>query len=43
LRLGLGDILVVKYGVLATGSGVIEQLRLVNTLCWAKNVADGIC
>jgi hypothetical protein len=26
-----------------TSSSTIEQLRLVNTLCWAKNFADGRC
>jgi uncharacterized protein len=29
--------------LLETSCSTIEQLRLVNALCWAKNFADGIC
>jgi superfamily I DNA and/or RNA helicase len=29
--------------LLETSCSTIEQLRLVNALCWAKNFADGVC
>jgi predicted RecB family nuclease len=29
--------------LLETSCSTIEQLRLVNALCWAKNFADGLC
>jgi uncharacterized protein len=29
--------------LLETSCSTIEQMRLVNALCWAKNFADGIC
>jgi predicted RecB family nuclease len=36
-------VIVVSPRLLETSCSTIEQLRLVNALCWAKNYADGRC
>ena len=36
------SVIVASPRLLETGCSTIEQLRLVNALCWAKNFADGI-
>jgi uncharacterized protein len=36
-------VIVASPRLLETSCSTIEQLRLVNALCWAKNFADGIC
>jgi superfamily I DNA and/or RNA helicase len=35
------SVIVASPRLLETSCSTIEQLRLVNTLCWAKNFADG--
>jgi uncharacterized protein len=36
-------VIVASPRLLETSCSTIDQLRLVNALCWAKNFADGIC
>jgi superfamily I DNA and/or RNA helicase len=36
-------VIVTSPRLLETSCQIIEQLRLVNALCWAKNFADGVC
>ena len=36
-------VIVASPKLLETSCSTVEQLRLVNALCWAKNFADGIC
>jgi predicted RecB family nuclease len=36
-------VIVASPRLLETSCSTIEQIRLVNALCWAKNYADGIC
>jgi uncharacterized protein len=36
-------VIVASPRLLETSCSTIEQMRLVNTLCWAKNFADGVC
>jgi len=36
-------VIVASPKLLETSCSTIEQMRLVNALCWAKNYADGIC
>jgi uncharacterized protein len=36
-------VIVASPRLLETSCSKIEQLRLVNALCWAKNFADGLC
>jgi uncharacterized protein len=36
-------VIVASPRLLETSCSTIEQMRLVNALCWAKNLADGLC
>jgi predicted RecB family nuclease len=36
-------VIVASPRLLETSCSTIEQMRLVNTLCWTKNFADGFC
>jgi uncharacterized protein len=36
-------VVVASPRLLETSCSTIEQIRLVNALCWAKNYADGNC
>jgi superfamily I DNA and/or RNA helicase len=36
-------VIIASSRLLETSCSTIEQLRLVNALCWAKNFADGLC
>ena len=36
-------VIVASPRLLETSCTTIEQIRLVNALCWAKNFADGLC
>jgi hypothetical protein len=36
-------VIVASPRFLETSCTTIEQIRLVNALCWAKNFADGLC
>jgi hypothetical protein len=38
----IGFLIFPSLKLLETSSSTIEQMRLANALCWAKNFADGL-